>query len=154
MIDYSIYYDQGLSTYILLESNVVSQSYTTSVPLTPDTIYSFRVAARNSVGLSLQSAPISIRAAEIPDAPINLANVPEVTTAYQIGLAWNEGVYNGGSPVLDYKLSFKDESESVFTIYESNIEANTITVTGLMPSVTYQFLVQSRNLVGESSFSA
>lgn len=80
--------------------------------------------------------------------------MPEVTTAYQIGLTWDEGVDNGGSPVLDYKLSFKDVSESVFTVFESNIEANTITVTGLTPSVTYQFLVQSRNLVGESSYSA
>ena len=120
---------------------MVAQSYTTTVPLTPDTIYSFKVSARNSVGLSLQSVPVSIRAAEIPDAPINLANVPEVTSAYQIGLTWDEGVYNGGSPVLDYKLSFKDESGAVFSVYESNIEANTITVTGLTPGVTYQFLV-------------
>jgi hypothetical protein len=34
------------------------------------------------VGSSLNSEEIVILAAKIPDAPVDLANVPEVTTAY------------------------------------------------------------------------
>lgn len=32
-----------------------------------------------------------------PAAPINLANVPSVTTGYQIGLTWTEAAFNGGT---------------------------------------------------------
>jgi hypothetical protein len=38
----------------------------------------------------------------IPDAPLNLADVPQITNGYQIGLTWIEGANNGGSPVIDY----------------------------------------------------
>lgn len=65
-------------------------------------VYSFQVTARNSVGESLRSDTISIRAAEVPNAPVSMQNVADTTTAYQVGLTWSEGAYNGGSPVLDY----------------------------------------------------
>ena len=41
-----------------------------------------------------------------PDAPLNLANDAAVTTAAQIGLMWNPGAADGGTPVIDYKISF------------------------------------------------
>jgi hypothetical protein len=117
VIDYAVYYDQGLGTYVLLDSAVTTQYFTTTVPLTPNTIYSFEVTARNSVGASLRSASVSIRAAELADAPIDLTNVPGITTAYQIGLDWNEGTYNGGSPVIDYRVSYKVSTDLVYTVY-------------------------------------
>lgn len=46
------------------------------------------VVAHNAVGESLSSAEISILAAKIPDAPINLLNVAGITNAYQVGLEW------------------------------------------------------------------
>jgi hypothetical protein len=60
------------------------------------------------VGSSLESGEVVILAAKTPDAPLNLLNVPAITTAYQIGLEWTEGVYNGGSPVIDYELSYTE----------------------------------------------
>ena len=45
-------------------------------------IYSFKVTARNSVGNSIQSENLPIRAAKAPDAPINLSNDPAITTAF------------------------------------------------------------------------
>jgi hypothetical protein len=41
---------------------------------------------------------------EIPDEPINLQDVIEITTAYVIGLQWQDGSSSGGTPVLDYKV--------------------------------------------------
>ena len=41
-----------------------------------------------------------------PDAPRNLVNVPAITTATQIGLSWDIGSANGGTPVIDYSLSY------------------------------------------------
>ena len=60
------------------------------------------MTARNTVGDSNMSEIITILAAKQPDAPLNLVNVPGLTTAYQIGLAWNDGVYDGASSVIDY----------------------------------------------------
>jgi hypothetical protein len=55
--------------------------HTTSVLLTPDTIYTFKVTATNTVGESLLSDPISIRAAEVAEPPVNLEDIPASTTA-------------------------------------------------------------------------
>lgn len=107
IIDYTVYYDQGSDNYILLEAGVTTLFYQTSVVLTPGTTYAFKVFARNAVGSGDLSLPVSILAAKEPDAPLNLQNNPAVTTAYQVGLTWQEGAYNGGSAVVDYELSYK-----------------------------------------------
>lgn len=41
-----------------------------------------------------------------PDAPTDLANVPAITASEQIGLTWNKGAADGGSPVIDYKITY------------------------------------------------
>jgi len=48
---------------MVLESGVTSHEYTTDIPLAPGATYSFKVEARNSVGFSLLSEPVSILAA-------------------------------------------------------------------------------------------
>jgi len=77
------------------------------------------------------SEAVTIRAARIPDIPLSLSDVPAVTTAYQIGLIWQEGYYNGGSPVLDYKIYFKVSSATSYTVFETNQILSSTTVTGL-----------------------
>lgn len=37
-----------------------------------------------------------------PDAPLNLANDAQVSSGSTIGLNWNKGAEEGGTPVLDY----------------------------------------------------
>jgi hypothetical protein len=101
-IDYNVYYDQGTDTFVELEAGVTSQFYQTSVTLSAGTTYVFKVQARNSVGFSSDSAELSVLAAKLPDAPINLNNDSAMTTAYQVGLIWSDGAYNGGSAVIDY----------------------------------------------------
>jgi hypothetical protein len=90
VLDFDIYYDQGYGgdTFILLASNVETAHYTTTVTLINDVNYSFKVTARNTVGSGLQSQAVTILAARVADAPVNLANVPSITTAYQIGITW------------------------------------------------------------------
>jgi hypothetical protein len=72
VIDYRIFYDQGLGSFVELDSGIDTQYYASSVSLTPNVIYTFKVQARNSVGFSLDSQTVSIRAARIPDIPIDL----------------------------------------------------------------------------------
>jgi hypothetical protein len=49
-------------------------------------------------------------AAKPPDAPINLVNVPGLTSAYQIGVKWEDAAYDGSSVVIDYRLSYAEIS--------------------------------------------
>jgi hypothetical protein len=118
------------------------------VALTPDYIYSFKVAARNSVGLGEQSLPVSIRAAEVPFSPASLSEVPVETTAYQVGLTWEAVTYDGGSAVLDFTLSYRVNGATEWIVWDSAIVGNTATVTGLTPGTYYDFMLQARNIVG------
>jgi hypothetical protein len=66
-----------------------------------------RVAAVNQYGVS-DFSPVGLGALihEVPDAPINLVNLPEVTSATQIGLTWEAGAENGGSEVIDFTIDY------------------------------------------------
>ena len=62
-----------------------------------------RISALNIVGSSsLSTAGNGAIIVTIPDAPVNLVDDAEQTTATQIGIDWSEGPNNGGSPVIDY----------------------------------------------------
>jgi hypothetical protein len=106
----------------------VENELITFVTLIANEVYCFKVTARNAVGDSEYSEVICIRAAELPEAPINLANIPGQTTASQIGVEWTEGLYSGGSPIIDfdiystvYKLNEDDpdpvEADLTYTLY-------------------------------------
>jgi hypothetical protein len=82
-----------------------------------------------------------VLAAKLPDAPINLVNDPATTTAYQVGLIWSDGAYNGGSSVIDYQVSYTEESSSTYAIFASGILTHSTTVNGLTPGVSYKFIV-------------
>jgi hypothetical protein len=40
----------------------------------------------------------------VPDAPINLANVLEITKDDRIGFIWEDGHSNGGNSIIDYQV--------------------------------------------------
>ena len=68
-----------------------------------------------------------------------MADVLTITTAYQIGLSWTEGLYNGGSPVLDYQVEYKIATALTYSVYASGSTSTLITITNLTPGVTYMF---------------
>lgn len=49
----------------------------------------------------------------VPDAPIQLANMPDVTNVLQIGLQWQDGSSDNGKLVEDYTVSY-DQSTGVW----------------------------------------
>lgn len=56
----------------------------------------------------------------VPSKPVGLTNNLSVTTASIIGLTWNNGISTGGSPILDYRVSY-DHSTGVWTTLETGI---------------------------------
>jgi Fibronectin type III domain len=114
------------------------------------------VSAINIVGPSVFSAQTLDADAAIiltnPDAPINLVNVPSITSATKVGLTWTIGDKDGGSPVIDYTVS-KALGTGSYEVYQQGILTTSFTVEGLQAGSTYNFVVQSRNKFGLSIFS-
>lgn len=106
------------------------------------------------MGEGAQSSAVVILAAKLPDAPVSLADNAAETTAYQIGLTWADGSYNGGTPIIDYEVSFKQQAAGSYTVFQTGVLTKSTTVTSLTPGVTYNFYVRSRNLVGYSPVSS
>jgi hypothetical protein len=66
-----------------------------------------KVIATNVRGSSLQSDSGNGAVIETnPDAPVSLQDAPLVTAATQVGLTWLEGAANGGTAVIDYRISY------------------------------------------------
>ena len=63
MIDYRIWWDQGINQMTVLEFAITQKQYTTEVPITPGVEYTFKVQSRNEVGFSSFSETVSILAA-------------------------------------------------------------------------------------------
>ena len=100
-----------------------------------------KVIATNFRGDSLESeAGNGARIITKPDAPLNLANNLAVTTSEQIGLTWSQGLANGGTPVIDYKLSYAAGSNPYQTL-EAGIMTLSYTAINLDYGVTYKFKV-------------
>ena len=65
----------------MFAQGLTSTSYT-ATGLSPGQTYQFKINARNIYGFSTFSTTVSILAAQIPDKPMSLANVPSITNAY------------------------------------------------------------------------
>ena len=136
-----------------IATGITSLFYTTSVTLTADTIYKFKVESRNAFGFSSTfSNEVSIRAASIPDAPISLANNVIVTASGVVGLTWSPGASNGGSPVLSYRISYYVGANS-YTILTSGVTTASYTAGSLTANSIYTFKIEALNAVGYSYFS-
>ncbi len=154
MIDYRVSWDQGTSSYVLLVSGIITTSYTTAVALTPNTVYNFKVESRNAFGFSTTySNEATIRAASLPNAPILLANNVEVTAAGTVGLTWSPGAYDGGSPVIDYRISYHAGSDA-YVVLTTGVTTSSFTASTLTANLIYTFKIESRNLIGYSAYSS
>lgn len=78
MLDYQVSYAVNGEAYTIFASNIIEQTEIVT-GLTPGVTYSFLVQARNIVGLSANSAAVVELAAQVPDQPTQLQDVPEVT---------------------------------------------------------------------------
>lgn len=54
-------------------------------------------------------------------------------------------MFTGGDVIEDYRLSFKQSSDSEYAILESAVPTNSYLATGLQFGITYDFRVEARN---------
>jgi hypothetical protein len=68
-----------------------------------------KVAAINSYGVSDDSAlGNGAQILTIPDYPVSLAEVAAARSVSTLGLSWSAGTNNGGSPVIDYRITYSN----------------------------------------------
>jgi hypothetical protein len=109
--------------------------------------------SRNAFGFSTAfSNTVEILTAILPDAPINVANNALVTRAGKIGLSWQQGAYDGGSPIIDYRISMK-KSPAEYSVLASNVIPTSYSAENLVADGVYTFKIEARNLLGFSGFS-
>lgn len=71
-----------------------------------DSVYAI-ITATNVYGESDPSSPGNgASILQVPSAPTDLVFDTEITTASVIGLQWGDGLSTGGSPILDYRISY------------------------------------------------
>ncbi len=141
-------WDQGTSNYVILAQSVTTAYYSTTATLTSNTVYKFKVESRNAFGFSTSfSNEVSIRAASVPTAPQTLANNPAVTASGTVGLIWLAPSSDGGSPVIDYQVSFKTGA-AAFSVLATGIPSTSYTASLLTADTIYTFKVTARTLVG------
>jgi len=89
-----------------------------------------------------------------PDSPVNLAEKYSLRAATTLAITWEAGTYDvndGGSPVIDYRITFVT---GVTQTVVENIVPLEYTATSLVNSANYAFTVAARNEFGYSEESA
>jgi len=81
-------------------------------------------------------------------------NVVDVTTATRIGLIWSEAPFDGGDPVIDFRLWYDEGSNGAnFVVLVESLTQPQYTLENVVTGSTYQFKLQASNLYGHSPFS-
>ena len=114
------------------------------------TAYTFRVAARSTVGTGAQSAPTAaITPRTVPSPPLSVAAVAGPNQAV---VSWSTPNSNGGSAITGYTV-IPAIGGVAQTPIVYNASATSRTITGLTNGTTYTFTVVARNVAGSSSAS-
>lgn len=106
VLDWLVFYTlQETNSYELLESGVLTAAYTTTVSLQTDSLYKFKVQARNAVGISDFSSELVVRAARIPDVPTDVTTTADKIDVImsRIFFTWT-APYDGGSAITSYTV--------------------------------------------------
>ena len=78
--------------------------------------YYFKISAVNSIGEGILSDPYLVVAATQPDAPTTLTRNNQLTSRSVISFTWSDGISNGGSEIIDYRVSYDQSFGSYIKI--------------------------------------
>lgn len=120
--------------------------------LTPGRKYSITVAAKNSVGFSMESDAITpTTAAIVPKPPTNLTI--SSATSHSLDLSWSAPQSDGGSAIVSYRITYTPSGGSPITVFTDAAEIS-YALSSLDPGVDYTITVAAQNGVGFSNESS
>jgi hypothetical protein len=109
--DYKVYWDNAEGgDFVNIAETTFGQGnlirYLTADGSDAGKSYFIKVSAVNSLGEGELSDPFLVVAAAVPDAPIQLTRDNYLSSREVIAFSWSEGTGNGGSSIIDYRVSF------------------------------------------------
>ncbi|HYL67299.1 MAG TPA: spherulation-specific family 4 protein, partial [Nitrosopumilaceae archaeon] len=145
--------DSG-TTWTTIVSNTASTTTTYSdTGLFPNTSYTYRVSAINSIGTSSPSSMSSTTtssATSVPSSPAVLT--AKTASSSQINLSWTAPTNNGGSAITNYNI-YRSTSSGTETFLVRIGNVLSYSDTGLSSGTTYFYKVTAVNSAGESTQS-
>ena len=146
--DYVIQYKVGSSYVPFIDGISVTRSALVT-GLTNGTRYLFRVAAKNSIGQGAYATPVEAAPSNVPGEPTSLSFAVSGTEAT---LAWQAPTSDGGSPITNYLVYFKDRYSGTWIAFDDGDSSTPgAVVTGLDGVSSYDFKVQAVNAMGAGS---
>jgi hypothetical protein len=146
----------GGTTWTTVNDGVSTATTTMLSGLTNGTQYSFRVAAKNSVGSSPWTPAITATPAWVPGAPSGLTAAAAPTAGVgsgQVKLTWNAPA-NNGAAITDYTIESSANGGTTWTTVNDGVSTATTTmVSGLTNGTQYSFRVAARNAAGSGASS-
>ncbi|KAJ7383467.1 hypothetical protein OS493_027628 [Desmophyllum pertusum] len=141
--DYKLEMKRESGTYVVLEENISATSYTVR-NLDPYTTYTFRISARNAVGLSPGATIANQTLQDAPSPPTALVAVPS-NNATAISLTWNRPATPNGQ-ITRYEIQYNAAGSSDVT--SKVLSANQLPVLmtlidSLKPFKRYQFRIRA-----------
>jgi hypothetical protein len=113
--------------------------------------YLFRVAAINRLGMGFDAlGPNAITPATTPFAP---TGVTAAVSGSTISLNWTAPESNGGSPIVNYTVYYRNTRTTKWSILSRPASTATSAVARLSRNASYVFRVAAINGVGASPFS-
>jgi fibronectin type 3 domain-containing protein len=109
-------------------------------------LYSYRIFAMNIIGTSLEYSEAEIKFLAVPDIPSGLETVSGDGFVH---LSWTAPEYDGGVPILGYKIYREDEGSPfvLVTLGSGDLEYNDTTA---FNGEIYFYSVSAFNTLGES----
>ena len=84
---------------------------------------------------------------------MNLKNDPEITNETTIGLNWTPGSSDGGSEIIDYRISYSQLNNN-YIVLQSGVSDTFYSAKELQIGLSYKFKIEARNAVGYSQYSS
>jgi hypothetical protein len=79
----------------------------------------------------------------VPDSPVNVAEDISVRTSTTDGLTWEDGVNNGGVPIIDYRINIREQGTQDYNMHASGVTDKSFTLTGLSLGTTYEITIET-----------
>ena len=122
-------------------------TYHTEIPLSPGSLYRFKVSAVNFVGEGEITDAIAVIAADLPAAPTNPPQQTLITeTSISLTIAEVPTNANGGSIITGYLVEIDDGMGGDFRQIHDSLTMHLI-VNGLTAARTYRIRYAARNIV-------
>ncbi len=156
--DYTLQRKSGGGVFADVSTTIAAgaTSFTDS-GLTPETTYTYRIRARNSVGYGAWSSdtPGTTPAAGAPSGVSDLSATKDATNGgTEIDLSWTAPADNGEA-ITSYTLERKSGSGGYGPVSSSIAAGDTsYSDSGLTPGTTYTYRILARNSVGNGAWSS